>query len=89
MRGTLIAVKQKNIWCPTIVELHELLWWVDPEHRLGTLGGRLWKKFDDLAQGMMSRGEIDIVYSSISANGPFINYTKRGYKGMGASFFRE
>lgn len=89
MRGTLIAIRQKNIWCPTIVELHELLWWVDPEHRSGTVGGRLWKKFDDLAEGMMSRGEVDIVYSSVSANGPLIDYTKRGYKGMGASFFRE
>lgn len=88
MRGTLIAVKQRNIWCPQVKELHELLWWVEPENR-GTVGGRLWLEFDDIARQMIQDKEIDIVYSSISANGPLIDYTKRGYKAMGATFFRE
>lgn len=88
MRGTLIAVKQQNIWCPQIKELHELLWWVEPENR-GTVGGRLWLEFDDIARQMLQDGEIQIAYSSVSANGPLIDYTKRGYKAMGATFFRE
>lgn len=88
MRGTLIAVKQRNIWCPQVKELHELLWWVEPENR-GTVGGRLWLEFDDIARQMLQDGEINIVYSSVSANGPLIDYTKRGYKAMGATFFRE
>lgn len=88
MRGTLIAVKQNNIWCPQIKELHELLWWVEPENR-GTVGGRLWLEFDDISKQMLESQEINIVYSSISANGPLIDYTKRGYKAMGATFFRE
>ncbi len=89
MRGTIIAVKQHNIWCPNVRELHELLWWVEPENRIGTLGGRLWKEFDDIAHQMLQDKEVDVVFTSISANGPLIDYTKRGYKAMGASFFRE
>lgn len=88
MRGTIIAVKQRNIWCPQVKELHELLWWVDPENR-GSVGGRLWLEFDKIASEMMSKKEVDLVFTSISASGPFIDYTKRGYKPMGASFFRE
>lgn len=88
MRGTLIAVKQRNIWCPNIIELHELLWWVDPEHR-GILGGRLWAEFHTKAKQLMADGQIDVVYSSVSEGGPMIDYTKRGFKIMGATFFKE
>lgn len=89
MRGTIMAIKQRNIWCPEIWELHELLWWVEPENRTGTLGGRLWKEFDKIAHKMIAEKQVQIVYTSISANGPFIDYTKRGYKPMGATFVRE
>lgn len=89
MRGTIIAIKQRNIWCPDVVELHELLWWVEPENRVGTVGGRLWKEFDRIVQQMMAEKQIHVAYTSISAGGPFINYTKHGYKPMGATFVRE
>ncbi len=89
MRGTIIAIKQQNIWCPKVRELHELLWWVEPENRTGTVGGRLWMECDDIACQMLRDKQVDVVFTSISANGPLIDYTKRGYKPMGASFFRE
>ena len=89
MRGALIAVKQNNIWSPGVRELHELLWWVEPEHRNGTVGGRLWKEFDKIGSEMLVRGDIDFVITSVSASGPLIDYTKRGYKIVGASFVKE
>lgn len=89
MRGAIIAIKQSNVWSPKVKELNELLWWVEPEHRNGTVGGRLWKAFDDRAKEMLKSGDIDFVVTSISAHGPLIDYTKRGYKPLGASFVRE
>jgi len=89
MRGAIIAIKQGNVWCPDLKELNELLWWVEPEHRNGTIGGRLWKAFDERAEAMLKVGDIDFVVTSISANGPLIDYTKRGYAPLGASFVRE
>ena len=89
MRGAIIAIKNGNVWCPKVKELNELLWWVEPEHRNGTIGGRLWKAFDDRAEAMLKAGDIDFVVTSVSANGPLIDYTKRGYKAVGASFVRE
>jgi hypothetical protein len=89
MRGALIAIKQGNVWSPKVKELNELLWWVEPEHRNGTIGGRLWKAFDERAEAMLKAGDIDFVVTSISANGPLIDYTKRGYAPLGASFVRE
>ena len=89
MRGAIIAIKQSNIWSPKVKELNELLWWVEPEHRNGTVGGRLWKAFDAQAEKMLKDGDVDFVVTSISANGPLIDYRKRGYAPLGASFVRE
>lgn len=89
MRGTLIAIRTPNVWCPSVVELHELLWWVDPEHRNSTVGGRLWKRFDEIATEMLDEGKINLVVSSVSPTGPMIDYTKRGYKPISASFGKE
>ena len=89
MRGALIAVKQRNVWSPMVRELHELLWWVDPEHRSGTVGGRLWKTFDQIAGQMLAEKRIDFVVTSSSSTGPQIGYEKRGYKPIGCNFVRE
>jgi hypothetical protein len=89
MRGALVAVKQNNIWSPNVKELHELLWWVEPEHRNGSIGGRLWKEFDKIGTEMLSRKDVDYVITSVSAKGPLIDYTKRNYKAVGASFVKE
>lgn len=89
MRGTLIAIRNRNIWCPGIMELHELLWWVDPEHRGGTVGGRLWNEFNRIATEMLEEKKINLVVTSISPMGPMIDYTKRGYKPFSASFAKE
>lgn len=89
MRGALIAIKQNNIWSPNVCELHELLWWVEPEHRNGSVGGRLWKEFDKIGTEMIANGDVDFVITSVSAHGPLIDYTKRDYKAVGASFVKE
>lgn len=89
LHGALIAVKQNNVWCPGVMELHELLWWVEPEYRDGTIGGKLWLEFDKIAGQMLKDSKVNCVYTSISASGPLIDFTKRGYKAVGASFVRE
>jgi len=89
MRGAIIGIKNQNIWCPKVRELNELLWWVEPEYRNGTIGGRLWKAFDQHADQMLSGGDVHCVITSVSASGPLIDYTKRGYKAVGASFVKE
>jgi hypothetical protein len=38
---------------------------------------------------MLKAGAVDFVITSISASGPWIDFTKRGYKAVGASFVKE
>ena len=87
-RGFIAALIITNIWCPEVFELHELAWWVKPEHRNGTVGGRLWKEFDRLATNLIDDGRIDVAVTALMANNTWIDYTKRGYSPMQATFFR-
>jgi len=87
-RGFIAALITTNVWCPEVYELHELAWWVKPEHRNGTVGGRLWKEFDRLATDLIDDGGIDVAVTAVMANNTWIDYTKRGYAPMQATFFR-
>ena len=87
-RGFIAALITTNVWCPEVYELHELAWWVKPEHRNGTVGGRLWKEFDRLATDLIDDGRIDVAVTAVMANNTWIDYTKRGYFPMQATFFR-
>jgi N-acetylglutamate synthase-like GNAT family acetyltransferase len=87
-RGFIAALITTNVWCPEVYELHELAWWVKPEHRNGTVGGRLWKEFDRLATDLIDDGRIDVAVTAVMANNTWIDYTKRGYAPMQATFFR-
>jgi hypothetical protein len=89
MRGFIVGLISKNIWCPKIRELHELVWWVEKEHRDGFLGGKLWKKFNDISSQMLEDKRVNLVFTSVTANGPMIDYTKRGYAVFEAKFFKE
>lgn len=87
-RGFIAALIITNIWCPEVFELHELAWWVKPEHRNGTVGGRLWKEFDRLATDLIDDGRVAVAVTAVMANNTWIDYTKRGYAPMQATFFR-
>jgi hypothetical protein len=71
------------------MELRELAWWVKPEHRNGSLGGRLWKTFENKAQSMVDAGEVNYICATVMANSPMIDYTKRGFAPLEATFFRN
>lgn len=89
LRGFLAAIVTNNVWSPKIYELRELAWWVRADHRKGTVGGRLWMEFDKRATQLMDQGRIDMVCTSVLSNSPFIDFTKRNYKLLEATFFRE
>lgn len=89
LRGCLIGLVNKNVWCPAVTELHELLWWVEPEFRNTMVGGKLWLEFDKIATSLLKEGKIQMVCTSVSPKGPLIDYTKRGYKVMQATFVRD
>ena len=89
LKGMSIAMITSNVWCPQSNQLNELAWWVAPESRNGLLGGKLWLEFNKQAQKLLDEKRIDVVMTSLMANSPEIDYSKRGFKQLHTTFFRE
>ena len=89
LKGMIIAMITPNVWCPQSNQLNELAWWVAPEARNGLLGGKLWLEFNKQAQKLLDEKRIDVVMTSLMANSPEIDYSKRGFKQLHTTFFRE
>lgn len=65
MRGMLAAIITRNVWCPDVLELRELAWWIEPEHRKGMIGGRLFLEFSKRAKELLAVGRVQCVYASL------------------------
>lgn len=88
-RGFLAAIVMPNLWYPKLMELSELAWWVKPEHRQSTVGGKLWLAFDKEATAMKESGRIQYIKTALTVNSPAIDYEKRGYKKLETSYIKE
>lgn len=89
LRGFLAAYVSGNFWNRDIRELHEVAWWVMPEYRNSSIGGRLWLRFNQLAQYMLDQKRVHIVCTSLMPASPEIDYTRYKFKPLQATFFRE
>lgn len=88
-RGFLAAITSPNIWYPSLLELSELAWWVKPEHRNSTIGGKLWLTFDKEAEAMKQAGRIQYIKTSLTVLSPAVDYEKRGYKQLETAYIKE
>jgi len=89
LNGMIAAIITPNIWCQKVLELHELAWWIKPEHRNWILGGRLWKAFNDEADKMLKENRVQLVMVTKMATSPDLNYEKRGFKLLDMNYFKE
>jgi GNAT superfamily N-acetyltransferase len=63
-RGLLAAMVVRNFWNPELLELHEICFYVQPEARKRTIGGKLWLLFNKLAGEMLTQGRVQMVVCS-------------------------
>jgi N-acetylglutamate synthase-like GNAT family acetyltransferase len=78
--GMLIAGVHPSRWSPSHLLLTELAWWVDPEHRGGTAGHRLLKRYLAEAEKMKEEGRICNFFISKMSNSPDLDYSRFGFK---------
>lgn len=88
-RGFLAAIIVPNVWNPKILELSELAWWVHPEHRNSTIGGKLWIEFDRHANKLKDEGRIKFIKTSLTVKSPAVNFEKRGYKLLEIAYIKD
>ncbi len=88
-RGMLVAIVTPNIWCPGVNEVKELAWWVHPDHRDGTVGGKLFVFFRKHAEELIEDGRAEIITASLMANSPAIDLEARGFRRIESTFCKE
>jgi L-amino acid N-acyltransferase YncA len=86
--GLLIAVMEQNVWIPTKQSLRELVWYVKPEYRRTTAGGRLFKAFCDEGNQLLISKTIDGYFTTRMATTGEYDLSKRGFREVERLFLK-
>ncbi len=87
--GMLIAVKEPNVWSPQNHQLRELIWYIIPEYRNSTIGGRLFAKYCEKGDELMENGSIDGYFTTKMTTTANYNLEKRGFKLKEYTYLKE
>ena len=87
--GLLLAIKEKNIWAPTLKQMRELVWYVRPEYRHGTNAGKLFLEYCKTADELLDRGEIDGYFTTNMPTTNPINLERRQFKLVEQTYLKE
>lgn len=85
-RGMLAAIVTRNFWNPALVELQEVCFFVFPQFRKQIVGGRLWLKFNTLAEEMLKAKRVAMVFCSRQSGLKVESY---GYRPIHETVVRE
>jgi hypothetical protein len=87
--GILMAIVQPNMWSPKHREMRELLWYVAPEARTSSLGGRLFVRYQKTAEQLKSQGLINGYFTTRMATTRDINLEGRGFRLTEQTYIKE
>jgi GNAT superfamily N-acetyltransferase len=79
-KGLLMAIVLPTIWCNKTFAMHELAWYVRPQHRNTTTGFRLFAAYLAYARQLKEQGRIKYFTISKLDNSPALKYEKYGFR---------
>lgn len=87
--GLLMAIKEPNMWLPSARELREVVWYVAPEHRSSTTGGKLFLQYCKKGDELLSSGDIQGYFTTQMTTTKNIDLERRGFKQTETTFLKE
>ena len=87
--GLLIAIKQPNMWLPQAQELREIVWYIQPEHRTSSIGGKLFLQYCRQGEELLKSGKIDGYFTTRMTTTDSINYERRGFRLTESTYIKE
>lgn len=87
--GLLMAIKESNIWFPRAKELRELVWYVVPEHRNSSIGGKLFLTFCHKGDQLIEQGLIEGYFTTRMSTTKDIDLERRGFKLKELTYLKE
>jgi hypothetical protein len=87
--GILAAVIEPNMWIPEVRQMREIVWFIDPNHRSTTLGGKLWLKYQETAEQLLAQGTITGYFTTRMTTTDPINLERRGFRLTEMTYLKE
>jgi N-acetylglutamate synthase-like GNAT family acetyltransferase len=87
--GLLAAIREPNMWSPRTVQMREICWYVLPEYRSGTIGGRLFKTYCATADSLLESGKITGYFTTKMSTTDDIDLGRRGFRLTEQTFLKE
>lgn len=75
----MVGVKSPNVWCPDIMFLHQMLLFIEPEHRKGSIAYRLVKRFTDECKKLQYENKIHFYTINAPTTMHNLDFTRFGY----------
>jgi len=78
--GMVIAAQHPNIWNPEVMQVSEIAFWVDEEHRGGKSAHRLLHAYIQQCEEWKQENRIQFFSLSKMVNSPDLSYEKFGFE---------
>lgn len=78
--GMIIGALHPNIWNPKIMQISEIAFWVDEEHRGGRFAYKLLHAYIQQCEELKQEKRIDFFSLSKMVNSPDLSYEKFGFE---------
>ena len=87
--GILMSVKEPNMWLPSAKELREVVWYVKPEHRTRSIGGKLFLQYCKKGEELLQSGDIQGYFTTRMTTTDTIDYESRGFRQTEVTYIKE
>lgn len=88
--GFFIALPAQDYWLPKLPPvMREAAWWVEPEYRDGTIGGKLFLQYLQICKEFKKRGLITGYTMTLMEQSPNIKLEKYGFKPIETIYYAE
>lgn len=87
--GLLIAIREPNMWNLRQYHLREVCWYVKPEYRKTTLGGRLFLAYQQYADELLKQKQISAYFTTQMSSTEPIDLERRGFELRERTYVKE
>jgi hypothetical protein len=88
--GFFIAMPAGDLWLPKILPvMREAAWWVEPDYRDGTVGGKLFLQYLQICKELKKRGLIKGYTMTLMDQSPDIKLEKYNFKPIETIYYAE
>ena len=78
--GMVMAARHANIWNPLAMQISEIAFWVDEEHRGGRTAHRLLHAYIEQCEQLKQSNNIQFFTLSKMSNSPHLSYDRFGFE---------